>query len=144
MGVVVPSYLEFFRANDLFARHCGIELLEASSGHAKASMKIQSFHRNGANTVHGGAIFTLADFAFAAAVNSQGQLALAINTTMAFINPAVAGTLYAQAEELSSNRRLGTYQVQIRDDQDQLIAQFQGTAYRKNKSLLASEAAPQV
>jgi acyl-CoA thioesterase len=138
----MQKYLDFFRVNDHFARHCGIELLEVKPGYARASMVLQPFHFNGAQTAHGGAIFTLADFAFAVAVNSQGKLALAINTTMAFVNPAVAGTLFAVAEELASNRRLGTYQVCIRDEKDQLIAQFQGTAYRKNTSLLPSAEAP--
>ena len=58
-------------AEDLFARHTGIELRDVGPGWAKASMKIQPCHFNGARTVHGGAIFTLADFAFAAASNSM-------------------------------------------------------------------------
>lgn len=133
----MQNYLEFFRENDHFARHCGIELLEVTPGAARVSMQVQPFHLNGAKTVHGGALFTLADFAFAVAVNSRGQLALAINTSMSFINPAFAGTLFAEAKEVSSNRRLGVYQVAIEDDKGQLIAQFQGTAYRKSESLLA-------
>jgi len=137
VGLIVQEYLDFFRANDHFARHCGFELLEVKSGSAMAKMVIQPFHFNGANTIHGGALFALADFVFAAAVNSRGQLALAINTSMAFINAAHGGTLVAKAQEVSCNRRLGVYQVDIHDDQRKLIARFQGTAYRKSESLLA-------
>ena len=54
---------QFFSSEDLFARHSGIELLEVGPGWAKAGMKIEPYHFNGAKTVHGGAIFTLADFA---------------------------------------------------------------------------------
>ena len=133
---MVQEYLDFFRANDHFARHCGFELLEVKPGTATAKMEVQPFHFNGANTVHGGALFALADFVFAAAVNSRGQLALAINTSMAFINAALGGTLVAKAHEVSCKRRLGVYQVDIHDEQGQLIAQFQGTAYRKSASLL--------
>lgn len=132
----VQDYLDFFRANDHFARHCGCELLEVTPGEATARMVIQPFHMNGANTVHGGALFTLADFVFAVAVNSRGQLALAINVSMTFINAAFGGTLVARAREISCNRRLGVYQVDINDEQGQLIAQFQGTAYRKSEPLL--------
>lgn len=127
--------LDFFRRNDQFARHCGIELLEAKPGRARAKMPIQPFHLNGAETVHGGAIFTLADFVFAAAANSHGPLALAISTSTSFVKAALSGVLYAEAEELSINRRLGTYQVRITNEQQQLIAQFHGTAYRKEESL---------
>lgn len=128
--------LDFFRANDQFARHCGIELLEAKPGWSRVKMEIQEFHLNGAKTVHGGAIFTLADYAFAVAVNTQGQLALAINASTSFVKAAYSGTLYAEAEELSLTSRLGTYQVRISDDNQQLIALFQGTAYRKDQPLL--------
>ncbi len=131
--------LDFFRQNDQFARHCGIELLDAKPGWSHVKMEIQPFHLNGAKTVHGGAIFTLADFAFAVAANSQGQLALAINTSTCFVKAALAGTLYGEAEELSVNRRLGTYQVRITDAQQQLIAQFTGTAYRKDEALFEAK-----
>ena len=127
--------LEFFRKNDHFAHHCGIELLEAKPGWARAKMEIQPFHLNGAKTVHGGAIFSLADFAFAVAANTQGQLALAVSTNTSFVKAAYSGTLYAEAEELSINRKLGTYQVKITDQQEQLIAQFHGTAFRKEETL---------
>lgn len=131
--------LDFFRKNDQFARHCGIELLTAAPGHAQAKMEIKPFHLNGANTVHGGAIFSLADFVFAVAANSQGQLALAISTNMSFVKAAYSGSLYAEAKQLSINRRLGTYEVSITDEKDQLIAQFHGTAYRKDEALFTPE-----
>jgi acyl-CoA thioesterase len=131
----VEKALNFFRQNDQFARHCGIELLDGRPGWAKARMEVQPFHLNGAKTVHGGAIFTLADFAFAVAANTQGQLALAISANTSFVKAAYSGTLYAEAQELSINRKLGTYEVRITDQDQQLIAQFHGTAFRKQESL---------
>ena len=135
----MESTLEFFRQHDLFARHCGIELLEAKPGWARACMPVQPFHLNGAKTVHGGAIFTLADFAFAVAANSQGQLALAISANTSFVKAAFSGTLYAEATEQSLNRKLGTYQVIITDDQQRMIAQFHGTAFRKEEPLIPAD-----
>jgi len=127
---------DHFDRNDLFARHSGIELIEIKPGRAKASMKIEPFHLNGAKTVHGGAIFTLADFAFAAASNSHGDLAMGINTSTAFVKAATTGTLYANAEEVSLSRKLATYQVRITNQDDELIALFQGTVYRKSVPLI--------
>jgi len=128
---------KFFAEQDLFAKHSGIELLKVESGKAWAKMEIQPWHMNGAKTVHGGAIFTLADFVFAAASNSHGNLAMEINTSTSFINPAKGGTLYAEAEEISLNNKLGNYQVRVSDHDDRLIAQFQGTAYRKKDQLIS-------
>ena len=130
---------DFFAENDHFARHCGIELLEVRPGWARVKMRIDPYHFNGARTVHGGAIFTLADFAFAAASNSQGQLAMGINTSTSFLKAVRGGTLYGEAQEIALNRQLGNYQVRITDDQEQLIALFQGTAFRKEQPLITEE-----
>lgn len=126
----------FFATEDLFARHNGIELLEVEPGMAKVSMKIRPYHFNGAKTVHGGAIFTLADFAFAVASNSHGQLAMGINTSVSFVKAATSGTLYAIARERSRNPKLATYSVDITDDSGEVVAIFQGMVYRKKESLL--------
>jgi acyl-CoA thioesterase len=126
----------FFSAEDLFARHTGIELLEVGQGWAKASMKIEPFHFNGAKTVHGGAIFTLADFAFAVASNSHGTLAMGINTSVSFVKAATKGTLYAEAREQARNLRLASYSVQITDDVNDVVAIFQGMVYRKKEPII--------
>lgn len=135
----MQDVFEFFRRNDQFARHAGIELIAAKPGWAQVRMPVQPFHLNGAGTVHGGALFTLADFAFAVASNSHGQLAMGINTSMSFLKAVRSGTLYGEAQEISLNRRLGNYQVTITDDDQQLIAQFQGTAYRKDEPLFTQQ-----
>jgi len=127
---------EFFSNSDLFARHNNIVLLEAGEGRALASMKIEPYHFNGAGTVHGGAIFTLADFAFAVASNSRGKLAMGINTSVNFVKAPVSGTLYAEATEQSLNPKLATYSVMVTDDLKETVAIFQGMVYRKNESIL--------
>jgi acyl-CoA thioesterase len=128
---------DFFTEEDKFARHSGIELISLSPGQARVAMKIEPFHLNAARTVHGGAIFTLADFAFAVASNSHGSLAMGINTCVSFVKAAMSGTLYADASEMSCNKRLATYLVRVSDDNDDLIALFQGTVYRKQEPIIA-------
>jgi acyl-CoA thioesterase len=117
--------------NDQFARRCNIELLSVSPGRASARMTLHPHHLNGIGTVQGGAIFTLADFAFAAASNSHGAVAVALNVSITFIKAAGVGTLWAEARELARNFKIGAYSVEIKDDQGDLIAHFQGLAYRK-------------
>jgi len=126
----------FFARQDKFARHNGIKLLEVEKGKAWAKMEIEPYHLNGAGTVHGGAIFTLADFVFAVAVNSHGNLAMGINTTTSFFRAATSGTLFAEADEIAINHKLATYDVRITDKDGKLVAQFQGTAYRKQESII--------
>jgi acyl-CoA thioesterase len=133
----VQELKQFFSTNDLFARHAGIALVDAGPGWAKASMKIEPFHFNGAGTVHGGAIFTLADFAFAVASNSHGTLAMGINTSVSFVKAALKGTLYAEATEQSKGPKLASYSVMVTDDAGDVVALFQGMVYRKKESIMS-------
>ena len=73
-----------FIERDAFARHLGIEIIEVSAGTAKARMDINDHHLNSAGTVHGGAIFSLADVTFSVASNSHGTIAMAINVSISY------------------------------------------------------------
>ena len=120
---------EFFK-KDKYAELSGIELLESEIGYAKARMKITSSHLNAGGVCQGGAIFTLADFAFAAAVNGQGILTVSINSTINFFRSEKEGYLYAEAHEINSHKRIPNCEVKIVNDKDELVAVFNGTGYR--------------
>ena len=120
-----------FLANDAFARENGVELVDASAGRARVKMDIRDRHLNSHGTVHGGALFTLADVAFALASNSHGIPAAAINAHISYLNAAREGTLYAEAEEFAINPKLASYTVHITDGDGGPIAIFQGMVYRK-------------
>ncbi|MGW8194898.1 MAG: PaaI family thioesterase [Desulforhopalus sp.] len=122
-------------ARDRYAALAGIEIVEAGEGYCKARMTIEDKHLNVANVVQGGAVFTLADLAFAVASNSRGQLALAINVNISFLNSASEGTLYATATEVTEPKRLGAYDVAVTDEQGQIIARFNGMVYRKKRGV---------
>ena len=98
-------------------------------------MVVRSHHLNSAGTVHGGAIFALADAVFAAASNSHGTLAMAINVSISYFKAVSSGTLSASAEEVSLNPKLATYLIPVTDDKGNRIALFQGTVYRKKESV---------
>ena len=120
--------------NDQFAIHNGIEMIDSAKGFARVKMDIKPFHLNGVGIVHGGAIFTLADFAFAIAANSHEQVAVAINISISYIKAIKDGTIYAEAKELSINPKLGVYKVDVINSEKELLASFQGMAYRKKQT----------
>ena len=95
-GDAMATLQRFFK-NDKFAERANIELLSVSPGAARAKMTLHPHHANGYGTVQGGAIFTLADFAFAAASNSHGNVAVAINVSITFMKAGQTGTLWAEA-----------------------------------------------
>jgi len=133
-GDAMESTKRFFK-NDKFAERANIELLSLAPGHARAKMTLHPHHWNGYGTVQGGAIFTLADFAFAAASNSHGTVAVAINVSITFMKAGKTGTLWAEAKEVSRNFKLGSYTVEVKDDAGELVALFQGLAYRKSEKI---------
>ena len=124
-----------FVHKDHFAHHIGVEMLEYSGGKALARMTVGKQHLNSAGTVHGGAIFSLADAVFSVASNSHGTLALAINVSISFFKSVNGGTLSAEAEEVSLNPKLATYLITVKDEKGARIALFQGTVYRKKDSI---------
>jgi len=124
-----------FIAGDRFAAYLGIEMTSHGPGKAEAKMPIKPHHLNSAGTLHGGAIFGLADAVFSAASNSHGTLALAINVSISYFKAINAGILMAAAEEVSINPRLATYLVTVTNEKDERIALFQGTVYRKKERL---------
>ncbi len=119
---------------DQFAEFIGIELLSVSPGYAKVKMAIKQHHLNGLDLVHGAAIFGLADYAFAAASNSHGTAAVGINVSVSYMTAARGnGALFAEAMEVSKNRKLGTYLINVIDENDEKIAMMMGTVYRKKE-----------
>src|SRR5664280_3779864 len=129
--------LKRFFKRDKFAERANIKLLSIAPGQARAKMTLHPHHLNGYGTVQGGAIFTLADFAFADASNSHGKVAVAINVSITFMKAGETGTLWAEAREVSKNIKLGSYTVEVKDDQGELVAVFQGLAYRKSETIPA-------
>jgi acyl-CoA thioesterase len=102
-------------------------------------MEIRPFHLNGVGVAHGGALFTLADYVFAAASNSHGQIALAINVQISYVKATAQGVLLAEGCETSLGSRIGTYDIRITDEDGDTVALFHGMAYRKKEPLLPDE-----
>ena len=126
----------FFEENDRFAKLLGFQIEAFEEGMATVSAVIKEEHLNAANVVHGGFLFSLADYAFALASNSHNKLSLAISANMMFQKAKPSGTLYAYAKELSDGKKIATYEVRICDEEDSTIATFMGTVYRKETSVI--------
>jgi len=118
--------------NDRFADSIGIERVCCKDGTWTARLTVAERHLNGLNVAQGGALFTLADYAFAIASNSDGRTSTGLQTTMAYIAPAQLGEiLIARIREVSRRKTISIYEIEIRNEQtDQLIALFTGTAFR--------------
>ncbi len=115
---------------DAYARHLKIELVELKEGYARARMPIEPTHMNSFGMVHGGAIFSLADYVFQAASNSHGVLSVAIQASIFYLQAPRSRVLEAEATEVSRTQRLASYSIRVLEDADRLVATFQGMVYR--------------
>jgi acyl-CoA thioesterase len=98
-------------------------------------MTLKAGHMNGVDVAQGGAVFTLADFAFAVACNTRGPVALAIDVSISFLAATTRGTLTATAVEVSRSPRLSRVEVEVRDARGAQVALFHGTAYVTRDSI---------
>ncbi len=127
--------LDEYFAGDQLARALGMTIEEITPGGAVVSMPLTKIHENGLGSTHGGAIFSLADFCFAVASNSHGQVAVAANVQITYLRPPAGGVLTARAREIHRGRRLGTYDVEVADERGKTVAVFRGTVAVLEESL---------
>ena len=124
---------DLLNRNDRFAAANGIQLTEIREGYARAEMTVSRNHLNGGNVCQGGALFTLADLAFAAVTNSHGQVSFGIQSSITFSRSAMEGdVLRAEATETINHHKIPYCEVKISNQRGELIAVFTGMAYRKS------------
>ncbi len=116
--------------DDAYCALLGIDLVDISSGTATTRMELTEDHLNFHGIPHGGAINSLADAAFAAASNADGDDAFALETNVSFLEAVDVGTtLTATAERTHETRVTGEYEVVVTAADDR-IATFRGRVYR--------------
>ncbi|MCR4958896.1 MAG: PaaI family thioesterase [Prevotella sp.] len=127
---------EFMNKNDRFAANAGCKVTEVNGHHAIAEMTVVEAHLNGGNVCQGGALFTLADLAMAALMNSQGQLTFGISNSIIFVASAHVGdTLRAEAVFVSNHHKIPSIEVRVTNQDDILICHVTGMGYRKSKTI---------
>jgi acyl-CoA thioesterase len=120
---------------DRFAAFLGAEIEVIEPGYSRVSMTVTSDMANFHGITHGGIIFGLGDIAFAAASNSHGQIAVALNVSISFLKPTNVGDrLVAEAREQHVGGRTALYEITVTDQETgQLVAKSQAMVYRKRE-----------
>lgn len=115
--------------NDRFATDaCGCRVVEASRGHAVCEFDITPGHRNEKGGVMGGAIFTVADLAFAVASNVGEPVTVSVSSSIEFMGAAKGERLIATADVDKDGRTLGFYNCLVTDDLGTPVARVTQTA----------------
>ena len=98
-------------------------------------MEVTPRHLNAAGVCQGGAIFTLADLAFAAVANNHKNITLSLSANIAFLKSVSSGTLIAEARETFNHAKIPYIEVRILTDKGDLVAILTSTGYRKKDEL---------
>ena len=125
----VEEAREFFR-NDKFATTNGVVLDELTDERCVCSMEIADIHRNALGGVMGGAIFTLADYAFAIASNNDHKPTVALDVNIHFLSASKGGRLTATSRCVKSGRTTSVYEIMVTDESGKEIAMMIGTGYK--------------
>jgi len=117
--------------SDAYCETLGIDVVELDSGYAQTELTITEDLLNFHGTPHGGAIYSLADAAFAAASNSHDEAAVALETNISYLDAVDTGeTLSAIAEETHLAGSTAEYEVTVTAQDGERIATFRGRVYR--------------
>lgn len=123
-----PEQVEAIMGIDTYAQKTGCEILRAEPGYAEVRLPIVPGVLNGHGNLHGGALFTLADYAAALASNLCDHPTMAVSCSIAYLNAVRGGHVLAKARTVKNGRRMKFQLVEIFDAEDRLVATFQGGA----------------
>lgn len=107
---------------DRFATENGAVITELSEDYAVCQMALTSHHRNALGNVMGGAVYTLADFAFAVASNFGKRPTVSTTSQITYLRAAKGNTLTAKAQRVREGRTSVYYEVSVTDETGALVA----------------------
>lgn len=125
----VAEINDFFRSKDQIAAYFDMTVEEASETHSVISMPLEAKHKNGINTVHGGATFSLADIAFGAACAGAGVYCVNAQTSLSYLNLGTEEPIRAKATLLKTGKKMRVYAVEVHDNKKVLMAHGTITGY---------------
>ena len=128
---------ELMYSTDHASQALGITVQVDQQGAAVATLEVRQTMVNGHDICHGGYLFTLA---FAFACNTYNRITVAAGASIEFIRPGRLGdTLTAVASEVHRGGRTGTYDVEVKNQADELIAVFRGRSYATRQAFFQSD-----
>lgn len=111
-----------FMSTTFATKQAGCVIDGVADGYAKCSMVLGPEHLNSLGVPMGGAVFTLADFAFGVASNFDRDVFVSSAADIHFMAPAKGKVLYAEAKQIRCGRRTCLFSVDVTDDVGTAVA----------------------
>lgn len=120
--------------HDALSKWLRLEVEEVAPRRCVCRMTVREEMVNGFGVSHGGIVFSFADSAFAFACNTHGSVTVSVENSITYPRAVHPGdVLRAVAQEEAASSRLGYYRVEVRNQRDEIVALFRGTAYRTTR-----------
>ena len=120
-------------ASDPYAELLGARLVGADPERLAVELEVVPRHTNFMGLVHGGAVYSLADFALSLISNAEVE-AVALDTHL--VQPAsarVGDRLTATACPATRSRSVATYRITVERGDGRVVGLFTGTVFHRGK-----------
>lgn len=120
----IKEFVEVRNNGGDFARTNGMIVTKAEGGYARIDMNVEKRHLNPIMSIHGGAIFTLADSASGTAVFSIDSCrSTSIDANIHYLRPGIGKThIYAEAHVIKKGKNVVVTEVTVKDQDDMELA----------------------
>jgi acyl-CoA thioesterase len=111
-----------FFSRDRFLTTTGVSIDEAGEDFAICSMNIEDSHLNASDAIQGGAIYTLADSAFAVASNAafidrgENRITVSQSASISYFRPPKGKKLIVKAKKISGGKKISVYRMEVSDE----------------------------
>jgi acyl-CoA thioesterase len=134
MNIDLEHIRNYFK-KDRFATENGIVIDSVEEDCVVCGMDLREGHRNAGGGVQGGAIFTLADLAFAVHCNlamvcgEETRLTVGQSCSISFLKSSRGRRLTATSTCISKGRSISVYRIRVQDDLGVQIAEMLANAF---------------
>lgn len=122
MTMTLEEAREFFSADRFATATTGIKIEEVGKNYSKCSFEITENHLAAHGSVMGGAVYTLADFAFAVASNTKEQWTLTVSSNINYISMPEGRVLTAECKCIRNGRKACFFETAITDETGKTVA----------------------
>jgi len=115
-----------------FAALLGVRRLAMREGRARFELTIGAQHLNPHGVVHGGAVYTLVDYAMGGAVTSglgPGEQCATLEIKINYLAPVAEGVIAAEAWVVARTGRVAVVEARVHADGDRPVALATGSFY---------------
>ena len=134
----IQKFMAFYNQSDPFKNACNIQVLEMGQGHSKIQMDMEEKLLNFMGTLHGGALFTLADVAAGTSITYHNRRCVTLNSNINFIKSPAFGKITAYGREISLDGNIANCEIEIYDHTETLVGKAEFTMFVMEQPLSES------